>query len=141
MRSIIVTTSLLAGLLTWAAGVSADDAVAKGKDVQPIMLDEVRQELVRGAFKKPIVIDSEEALNKLFEGQENRARVKKVADFSKQVVLFFGWSGSGQDKLTYKVAKKKVQFQYTRGLTRDLRPHFHVFAVNKDMKWEVQLEK
>ena len=55
--------------------------------------------------------------------------------------MFFAWAGSGRDKIDFKVEKGKkgpeVVFTYERGLTKDLRRHYHLYAVPKDATWRV----
>jgi hypothetical protein len=60
-------------------------------------------------------------------------------------VLFFAWSGSGGDELTYNVEKgekaPEVIFQYKRGLQKNLAPQGRLFAIPKDATWKVQTAK
>lgn len=110
------------------------DAVVKEIDLKGLKLGEPR-----GNVTKPTAITSEDELAKAIENKDAQAAIKKAVDFKKQYLLFFAWAGSGQDKLDYAVAKGKkgpeVTFKYTAGRTRDLRPHFHLFAIRKDAEW------
>ena len=69
------------------------------------------------------------------------AAVKKAVDFEKEQVVYFAWSGSGQDKLTFAAAGEQkgpdVIFTYAPGRTRDVRMHKKLFALPKDAKFKV----
>lgn len=91
----------------------------------------------RGRPNKPTVLKTADEMSKAIKSKDVVARLQKEVDFEKQNVLLFSWAGSGQDKLSFIVAKENVVvFQFQRGRTRDLRPHVHAFAINKDTKWE-----
>lgn len=90
----------------------------------------------RGDVTKPTKITSAEELAKALPGKDVPEKIGKQVDFSKEYLLLFRWSGSGQDKLTA-AGEKKATFTLKRGLTRDLRPHVHLFAVAKDAEWEL----
>ena len=92
--------------------------------------------------QKPIELASAEAAKAYFEGDALDALNKQV-DWKKQTVLVFAWKGSGGDKMSTDVIEGEdkrlvVQFIFTAGLTRDLRPHIYVYAVNNDLKWQVK---
>jgi hypothetical protein len=63
--------------------------------------------------------------------------IAKQVNFEKEKLVFFAWSGSGQDKVAPD-AKAPGTFTYTRGLTRDLRRHVRLYAVPKGAKVEVK---
>jgi hypothetical protein len=63
--------------------------------------------------------------------------ITKQVNFETEKLVFFAWSGSGQDKVAPD-EKSPGAFTYTRGLTRDLRRHVRLFAVPKDAKVEVK---
>lgn len=87
---------------------------------------------------KPTEITSAEQLEKTFPMKEVVEAVKKEVDFDKQKLLFFAWSGSGQDKLTIgDTSDGAMTFNYRGGLTRELRAHFRLFAIPKDLKWSL----
>ena len=86
---------------------------------------------------KPVVLKTEEAAAKYFSKGE-LAKLKKAANFKKQIVLIFAWKGSGQDKMEFSVAEsfpEQVFFSYKPGRTRDLRPHVKVYALRSNVKW------
>lgn len=100
-----------------------------------------------GSPQKPMAIDSSADLAKAIFGtgqpdMEILAQITKQVDFKKQHLLYFRWAGSGQDKINpvVKMADKGalIVFEYTPGLTRDLRQHAKLFAVSRDAKWEVK---
>jgi hypothetical protein len=128
------------GLLVPQAA-AADDAT-KGPDVRPINIADIRPAPgERGNVAMPTEIKSAEELAKAFPDKDAQERIKKEVNFDRERLLFFSWAGSGQDKLTTAVVedggKKTAVFTYQPGRTRDLRPHRHLFAVNKGVAWRV----
>ena len=95
-----------------------------------------------GSVEKPAVITDEAALAKHFPDDKTRAKLAELVDFDKQHLLLFQWSGSGGDRLTARVeasdSEQVIIFDYTPGLTRDLRQHAKLFAVTKGIAWKVQ---
>ena len=66
---------------------------------------------------------------------DDAAAVQKLVNFETEKVVYFAWSGSGQDKITPAAGaggKGEVTFNYALGLTRDFRPHHRLFAVPRD---------
>lgn len=96
---------------------------------------------VSSKFGDPTVIADEEQLAKAIKDESAIAAIKKVVDFKTEKVLYFAWSGSGQDKLTFTTADGKnapeVTFTYTPGKTRDVRPHKKLFALAKDAPFKI----
>ncbi len=94
-----------------------------------------------GKATEPTVIASAEDLDKspILVGDKVRETIKKQVDFAKEKLVLFYWGGSGGDKLSAALKDKAATFTLTPGLTRDLRPHIHLFAVPKDA--EVKVEK
>lgn len=89
---------------------------------------------------QPHVLRSAEDAGKYFS-EEALAKLKKAVDFDRQFVLVFAWRGSGQDKLDYQILEsypEQIRFLITPGRTRDLRPHTHVFALRKNVRWRVE---
>lgn len=125
--------------LCWPLVLSAQDPAKQDKkdaEVKEIDLKGAKLKPVRGGLKDPTVITSAEELAKQFEDNALQGQILKQVDLAKQKLLYFAWSGSGGDKITFEVGKgdkaPEVIFRYKPGLTRDLRPHFHLFAVPKD---------
>jgi hypothetical protein len=103
-----------------------------------------------GALKKPAVIDDADELAKALFGNGPADKgvlesITKQVDFKKQQLVYFRWAGSGQDKIAAVVqmtgAGDQVVFQYTPGLTRDLRQHAKLFAIARGTKWEIKKGK
>lgn len=129
------------GLFALASVCSAEDA----KPLTPLELKDIATvQPKEGDVLKPTEIKSAEELAKspLF-GAGAAEKVGKLVNFEKEKLVVFAWSGSGRDTVggavLVKDKKPTAQFQYTPGLTRDLRPHFKAFAVPKDA--EVKAEK
>jgi hypothetical protein len=89
-----------------------------------------------GGPPKPVEIKTAEELAKsaAFADDASRDAVKKQMDFSKEKLVVFAWSGSGQDRIAGELDKdgKAATFAYTAGFTDDLRRHALVFTVPKD---------
>ncbi|MFP6618874.1 MAG: hypothetical protein VB877_05980 [Pirellulaceae bacterium] len=96
----------------------------------------------RGSANKPTVIKEKAGVTKSFSDKATQEKVLKEVNFEKEILLVFRWAGSGQDRIaaTGKKTDKGIEvvFGYSRGLTRDLRRHFKVYAVAKDAKWKVE---
>jgi hypothetical protein len=126
-------------MLTVAAGLifslaaSADDTKLTVKEFS---LADIRLPQAAGRINKPVEITDDEELAKVFPDKAVQEKLKKGADPATFKLVYFAWSGSGQDKLTYRISdgeKKEVIFVYTPGRTRDLRAHHRLFAVPKDL--------
>ncbi len=92
------------------------------------------------SHKHPLPIRSAKEAAAYFPAPD-LARLSRKVDFSGQVLLLFAWRGSGQDRLGYMeqtTPPTAVVFTYTPGLTRDLRAHHQVFALQADMVWSVR---
>jgi len=87
----------------------------------------------------PLLIDSLDAARRAFRDAATVKRIAADIDFAKQRLLYFYWEGSGQDVLTPLVAmsrnKKNVRFAYHPGQTTDLRTHYKLYAVNRDVEY------
>lgn len=95
-------------------------------------------ETARGGFDKPLVIDNDDELERVIRDKTLQTRLKHELNFDKHKLVLFAWSGSGGDKLDYKVEKKNVTFQLKPGVTKDLRPHHELFAIAKDAQYRVE---
>lgn len=91
----------------------------------------------RGKVSDPTKITSAEELAKAIPNKETAEKIGKQVDFSKEYLLLFKWSGSGQDKLVAGGDDKSVGFAYTPGRTRDLRQHVHLYALAKGAGYSV----
>jgi hypothetical protein len=75
----------------------------------------------------------------LRHGKAVEDRLDREINFNKQKLLVFAWSGSGGDKLGYKINnKREVLFQFQPGMTKDLRLHLELFALDKSAKYRVE---
>ena len=121
--------------------VQADDVTKDSVSVKEIDLKGVRLTPVRGGFGQPKEIGSAEELRRVFPDEDTQARIKKEVDFSRVKLLYFAWSGSGQDRVTSSIKgednKMEVSFTFQPGRTKDLRAHFRLFAIGKDIRWRV----
>lgn len=124
---------------------AAEEKGDKSKNKTPVVTDvKVKGRLPfnrRGSVKRPTVVRNAKALDDAIADKAIAEQVKKQVNFRKQDLLVFSWGGSGQDKLTARIAseegKGKIAFEYQAGFTRDFRPHSHLFAIRKGAKWEV----
>ena len=119
-----------------AAGAQAQEPIAE-LDLLP-----EQSRLQASAWNKPIVITSMQEAGGLFKNAASGALGSQV-DFEKQFLLVFAWRGSGGDRLSYTVAEsfpEQIFFSMKRGLTRDLRPHMHVYALRSNVRWSIQGE-
>ena len=94
----------------------------------------------KGRVAQPVAIRSADELAKAIADEAAVAAVKKAVDFEKEQVVYFAWSGSGQDKITFESAggaAPTVTVTYTPGRTRDVRPHAKLFALPKDATYKV----
>jgi hypothetical protein len=135
MRTIAISLSLLFVL---GPALRADDK--KDIEVKEVDLKALKREFPKTTYDKPTVVTSEDELKKAFPEEDMQTAIKKEVDFSKQQIVFFAWSGSGQDKLAYELSKdnpNEVIFTFTPGRTKDLRGHFHAFVLPKDAKWKM----
>ncbi len=101
------------------------------------------QSIVKDAvWNRPLAISSRQDAAACFSAEAMNALVSQV-DFEKQFLLVFAWQGSGGDRLSYTVAEsfpEQIFFSMKRGLTRDLRPHMHVYALRSNVRWSIQDE-
>ena len=129
-----------------ALALLACPAAAEDKStVIEIDVSDIQAGLSEGKVKMPTVINDAKELAKVFTNENVREQIGKAVDFEKQKLVYFVWSGSGQDKLTHTVQKaekgekgESVKFQHRPGLTRDLRGHHKLFALAKDAKFTVE---
>jgi hypothetical protein len=134
MRTLIVTSLTV----LFASAV----AMADEKKAPPVRALDVKVDgEVTNRFGSPVVIAGAEQLAKAIKDEAAVTTVKKAVDFEKEQVVYFAWSGSGQDKLTFAAGSDKadpdVIFTYTPGRTRDVRMHKKLFALPKDARFKV----
>jgi hypothetical protein len=141
MLTRLMGTTMLALLVALPAG--AGDKSQKDDDkaaVRKLELKGAKLGIPKGNLTKPAEITNAEQLAKAFpDEQELQANIKKQVDFAKEKLLYFAWSGSGGDSLSFQVEKGDkgpvVTFLYKAGLTRDLRGYHAVYAMPRDGTW------
>ena len=131
----IKALSILVAMVTVSESESTDVAVrelttSKIKIVNP-----------RLTYPKSTLISDHKELKDTFQDEEVVASIAKEVDFSKQKLIFFVWSSSGKDRITPKSLKNEIEFEYIRGLTRDLRTHVKLFVIPKGAKFKVTVVK
>lgn len=124
----------------------ADDQKKDPKlEVKEIDLSVIKFDRPKGRADKPTAITGADELTKTVTIEEARERIAKEADFGKQQVIWFAWSGSGGDKVSASVADgdkgPEVVFQFERGLTKDLRGHIRAFVIPAKAMWRVEPKK
>jgi hypothetical protein len=136
MRSTISLCALLLGTGT-VMGDDKKDATTSA--VRP--LDVKAEGPAAGKATAPVTIVSAAELEKALGDGATAKAVKKLVKFETEKVVYFAWSGSGQDRITHTVVMGKkgpeVTFTYAQGRTRDFRPHHKFFALPKDAPFKV----
>src|SRR5262245_61970887 len=127
---------------------SAEETNRKDKDavVREIDLEGFTRARTRGVASKPTNITNAEELAKAFPdgGKDWCDRIARQVDFQKEELLFFAWTGSATDRLSFKVEETKkgpvVVFSYKQGFGEDLpRPRFRLYAIAKN--WRIESTK
>jgi hypothetical protein len=128
-------------ILLSAALVGGQDPKGKAEIAREIDLTGFPGARERGDVRKPTRITSADELAKALPDKAWQERIANQVDFAKEYLLLFAWAGSGQDKLTFQAWQAivpGVEFVYTEGRTDDLRSHFRLFAVAKNLIWQVR---
>ncbi|HEY7308795.1 MAG TPA: hypothetical protein VH643_05450 [Gemmataceae bacterium] len=127
---------------------SAEATNKKDKDsvVREIDLKGFTRAKTRGVASKPTKITNAEELAKAFPDMDEKwlDRIANQVDFEKDELLFFAWTGSNTDRLSFKVEGTKkgplVVFSYEQGRGDDMpSPKFRLFAIAKN--WRVESTK
>jgi hypothetical protein len=127
---------------------SAEEPNQKGKDavVREVDLQGFTRTRTRGVASKPTRITNAEELAVAFPDADEGwlDRIAKRVDFAKDELLFFAWTGSSTDGLSFKVEETKrgpvVVFNYKRGRGEDMpSAQFRLYAVAKN--WRVESTK
>jgi hypothetical protein len=141
MRTVVPAVAAWSLLLLSAALVGGQNPKAKIEIAREIDLMGGPGARVQGNVRKPTRITNANELVKAFPEAEWQECIAKQVDFSKEYLLFFAWRGSGQDTLTVQKGRATVpgvEFLYTAGKSEDLRSHYHLFAVEKNLIWQVR---
>src|SRR5262249_32321214 len=112
---------------------SAEEAHKKDKDalVRAIDLKGFRRDKTSRVASKPTKTTNAEGLAKAFPDTDKnwRDQIARQVDFEKEELLFFAWTGSNTDRLSFKVEETRkgpvVVFRYKEGCGDDVpRPRF-----------------
>lgn len=140
-RGAAVRRSIYLSVLVAAAGMSRADPTADVKEAAVRALDVKVDNPAKGRATEPTVIKSADGLGKAIPDPAAVAAVKKAVDFDQELVVYFAWAGSGQDRITFASSAgatgPEVTFTYTPGRTRDVRPHAKLFALPKNATYKV----
>jgi hypothetical protein len=120
--------------------LTASALAAQPKESAARALDVKVERPAKGRVSQPVTIRSADELAKAIMDETAVAAVKKAVEFEKEQLVYFAWSGSGQDKISFEPtagAAPTVTFTYTPGRTRDIRPHARLFALPKDATYKV----
>ena len=102
---------LLAAAALALPAASAEEANKKGKDalVRAIDLKGFRRDKTSGVALKPTKITNAEELAKAFPDTDKnwRDQIARQVDFEKEELLFFAWTGSNTDRLSFKVEETR----------------------------------
>ena len=123
-RFLIVLTVVVASRMAFAA----DDKPAV-KEITPKDLKIKAPD--GGKATDPTVFKTSDELAKSEVLKDVADDIKKLVNFEKENLVFFAWAGSGGDAIAAD-EKTAGTFNYTRGKTKDLRQHVHLFVVPKD---------
>ena len=127
---------------------SAEEANKKDKDavVREIGLKGFTRTRTTGVASKPTRITNAAELAKAFRDTDKEwlDRIARQVDFEKEELLFFAWTGSATDRLSFKVEQTRrapvVVFSYKQGLGDDVpRPRFRLYAIAKN--WRIESAK
>ena len=117
-------------------------AAAEEPKVLELKIDAGTLGFSQGKVDAPVVIGSIEDLEEVIGDKDLRRAILKQVDLKTRTLVYFAWSGSGKDSLKPRVEDRQggvvCSFTYKRGLTEDLRPHHRIFALPRDLKWEVR---
>jgi hypothetical protein len=127
---------------------SAEEPKKTNKDVavREIDLNGFTRARTRGVATQPTRITNAEELAKAFPDSDEDwlNRIARQVEFAKDELLFFAWTGSSTDRLSFKVEETRkgpvVVFSYRQGLGDDIpRPKFRLFTVARN--WRIESTK
>jgi hypothetical protein len=140
-------TALLGLTIVGAALLTVGFAATAGPQDKQIFAREIDikgfgLKVANGDVTKPTPITSTQELASAILNKEWQNKIGKQVDFANEQLLFFSWSGSGGDRLSFKVEEFKkppvVVFHFKGGVTKDLRSHFSLYAIGKNATWRVE---
>jgi len=145
MKTIALIPAGIGWLLAVAALVlpvaSAEETNKKDKValVRVIDLKDFTRARTSGVATKPTKITNAAELAKAFPDTDRnwRNQIARQIDFEKEELLFFAWTGSNTDSLSFKVEQTSkgpvVVFRYKEGFGEDVpRPRFRLYAIAKN---------
>jgi hypothetical protein len=124
---------------------SAEETNKKATDavVQEIDLKGFTRAKTRGVASKPTRITNAEELAKAFPDTDKEwlDRIARQVNFEQEELLFFAWTGSATDRLSFKFEQTRngpvVVFSYKQGHGEDApRPRFRLYAIARN--WRVE---
>ena len=133
-RGTVMHNAASLALLAFAAAGLVADPKPKDKAMSVRKVDVKVEGEAKGRPAEPTVIRTAEELAKAIPDEKAFAAVRRAVDFEREQVVYFTWSGSGQDKVEFDVKEgttPEITFTYTRGRTRDVRHHNKLFAMPK----------
>jgi len=139
-KTVAVAFALLPVILarTAAEDIEKASAVPVIKEITGLRMMATRRQGFRRT--KPQTFESAEELTSAI-GEEAAEKIIEQVGFEEQFLVLFQWAGSGRDKLSFRIEETeegvKVVFKYRPGVTRDLRPHTHLYAIRKRVGWEI----
>jgi hypothetical protein len=133
----------VAALALSVASAEGTDKNDRAAVVREIDLKGFTRTKTRGVATKPTRITNSEELANAFPDSDEEwlDRIAKQVDFEKEELLFFAWTGSATDTLSFEIEQTKrgsvVVFIYTQGQGEDIpRARFRLYASTKN--WRVE---
>ena len=94
-------------------------------------------------LENPMVITSADELYDALANEEAFALISQQIDFNTETLLYFTWTGSGEDTLTTRLGRTtpsgELTFVFEAGMTLELAPHHVMFAIPKETSWKVEI--
>jgi len=138
---VLIATVVCPVLIQLQVRADDKDGVARAID-----LKDFTRTRTSGMATKPTKIANAEELAKAFPDtdKESRDRIVQQVDFEKEALLFFAWTGSATDALSFKVEETKrgpiAVFSYKPGRGDDVpRARFRLYAIAKN--WRIESAK
>jgi RNA polymerase sigma factor (sigma-70 family) len=114
--------------------------------VRVIDLEGFTRTRTTGVASKPTRITNAEELAKAFPDSDEEwlDRIARQVDFEKDELLFFAWTGSSTDGVSFKVEQTRrgpvVVFSFKQGRGQDMpRPRFRLYAIARN--WRIESTK
>jgi hypothetical protein len=129
-------------LLLFAPALLADP-VAKAPEPRELKTTDLRLPPRPSEPTKPTKITSAAELAKAVPDKNARSAIAKQVDLKREYMLLFDWSGSSDDRLTFRVSPMKIKppvvmFTYKRGRRDDLLRHVKLFALPKTKAYRLE---